>query len=152
MKILNLLRLSSDDFKESNKIVFCDGYKYQLRKPALFKTPIIIEKDIVTELVVLRRDGWLIIDKYFAWDGCSGPTWDDKTNMRACLAHDALYYLMRTGLLDISYRDVVDQYLHDLMNKDGAIHLRSDYYQWAVQTFAKNCAKPGNGRREKTAP
>ena len=115
---------------ESATIEYCAGYKYQLRANVYFfvgiKAP-----PAVSELVELR-DRWLLIRKYFCWDGCSGPTWDDKTNMRACLVHDALYYLMRIGQLDAGFRPVADSLLAEFMVRDGAWRIRAAYYEKGV--------------------
>jgi hypothetical protein len=96
-------------------------------------------------------DGTLTIRKYFAWDGCSGPTWDDRTNIRACLFHDALYYLMRLGLIPETCRQQADGLLRDVMLTDGAIPLRAGYYHFAVDRFAAGCARPP-GRKVYEAP
>ena len=138
--------------KESKIIKYCKGYKYQLREKAVFKTTVWPEKDIKFELIELKKDGALIIDKYFAWDGASGPTWDDSTNMRASLVHDALYCLMRQGLLNIKWREEADAELRRYMEMDGALGFRAWYYEWAVSNFAADCAKMKNKRKILVAP
>lgn len=135
-----------------NKIEYSKGYKYQLRSDAIFKTIIHPDKDIHAELVILKTDGTLAIKKYFAWDGCSGPTYDDHTNMRAGLCHDALYYLMRTRKLNIAYRFHADVMLKKLMIEDGALHFRAKYYEWTVNNFAEKCAMPEGSRKIIIAP
>lgn len=136
----------------NNKVCYCKGYKYQLREDFICQTNIFPKEDITTELVFLNRFGELIIRKYFAWDGCSGPTWDDSTNMRAGLVHDALYYLMRMGLLSIDWRLKVDEELSRLMIEDGAWEIRAKYYELAVKTFAESCATEKNKRKVYIAP
>jgi hypothetical protein len=117
---------------ESDHIEYCSGYKYQLRKDVWFQTGIKPGFVAASELVTLHIDGWLHIRKYYAWDGCSGPAWDDHTNMRACLIHDALYYLMRIGELDASFKGAADSLLSDFMRRDGAWPIRAYYYELAV--------------------
>lgn len=157
------------------KIQFCKGYKYQLREIARIQTRICPNKDIKAELVELRQDGMLIVHKYFAWDGCSGPTIDDRSNYVACLVHDALYYLMRLGLLPRTWRTRVDEELTRLMKEDGEeivradaennwfwdlisrlrlvlLFLRADYYGWACKIFAAGCATAKSTRKIVTAP
>ena len=88
------------------RITFCVGYKYQSREDFLILTKIVIQENIYTPLVTLVKTGnpeWpslLSIKCYFAWDGCSGPTNDDRYNAVPCLEHDAFGYLMRIGALD----------------------------------------------------
>jgi hypothetical protein len=157
------------------KIQFCRGYKYQLRETVSLQTRIHPDQDIKAELVELRRDGTLIIHKYFAWDGCSGPTLDDPSNYVACLGHDALYYLMRLGLLPITWRLQVDEELTRWMKEDGEkiiqasakdswfwrvvsplrralLFFRANYYGWACKVFAAGCATAKNARKIITAP
>lgn len=137
---------------ETEKIRYCRGYKYQLRADAWFFVGIRPPVDAVTDLVVLRRDGWLQIRKYFAWDGCSGPTWDDRTNARACLIHDALYYLMRVGQLDAGFRPAVDALLAEFMRRDGAWSIRAAYYEKGVGLFGARQACGDSVRVVYTAP
>jgi len=117
---------------ETDRIEYCRGYKYQLRLNCWFFTGIFPKVAAVSELVSLRPDGWLFIHKYFAWDGCSGPTWDDRTNARACLVHDALYYLMRIGQLEAGFRPVADSLLAEFMVRDGSWRIRAAYYEKGV--------------------
>ena len=73
--------------------------------------------------------------------------------MRACLSHDALYYLRRIGLVDAAtWRLAADRELHDAMVSDGAPRFRAAYYQWAVNSFAARCARAGTGRTVLVAP
>lgn len=132
-------------------IKYARGYKYQLRENYLVQTRIHPERDIVTELVRLDRDGLMLIRKYFAWDGCSGPTWDDKTNMRGGLVHDAGAYLLRAGLLDPSWLPVVNGELRRIMLEDGAWPWRARYYEKAVSLF-NGWARPESKRPILTAP
>lgn len=142
-----------DSFIETPSLIYVTGYKYQSRNDMVFKTAVYPEQDIITDLIVLRKDGWLWVGKYFAWDGASGPTWDDETNMRASLVHDALYALMRMGLLDPKrWRKLADAELCRIMLKDGAGKFRANYYEWAVNNFAEEFALPENSRQEFCAP
>lgn len=128
-------------------IKYCKGYKYQLREICFVKTNIRPDNDVRTCLVWLKKNGTLIIFKYFAWDGCSGPTIDDKTNMRAGLAHDALYYLMRVGALDKSFRRQADDELYRLMVEDGSPKWRARLYRWAVVKFGRSSLEPRKAYR-----
>jgi hypothetical protein len=138
--------------RETDHIRYCRGYKYQLREDAFFYTGIKPGLLAASELVTLHTDGLLHIRKYFAWDGCSGPTWDDRTNMRACLVHDALYYLMRIGELDISFRMAVDALLRDFMIRDGSWPIRAEYYEAAVNLCAGRQACANSVRKVYSAP
>lgn len=138
MKVLDFL--ASDSLIETPTLRYVGGYKYQSRNAMVYQTTVFPPADIITPLICLRRDGWLWVSPFFAWDGCSGPTIDDRTNMRGGQAHDALCALIRMGLLPLSFLGAVNDILPRLMLDDGAIAFRAAYYHWAVDLFAKQAA------------
>lgn len=144
--------LSGGNLTETPRLLYVGGHKYQSRNDMVYRTAIRPPEDIVTDLICLRRDGWLWLGKYFAWDGCSGPTWDDATNMRAGMGHDGLYALHRMGLLPMDWREYSDAFLRCQMIKDGAWRVRANYYEWAVNAFGEKCAAPSCARQVQTAP
>ena len=77
----------------------------------------------------------------YRWDGCSGPTVDTPTNMRAGLVHDSLYQLMRLGVLPQSARVVADREFLLIMREDGMNWFRRTYYYWSVRLFARKYAR-----------
>ena len=133
-------------------VLYKEGYKYQVYADCVLQTDIKPACDIVTDFITLLTDGTLIIKKGYAWDGASGPTWDDNTNMRGSLGHDALYQLMRMGLLDIKYRTTADALLRMWCIEDGMWSVRADAWFWSVQAFAKECAEKKKVRKVKIAP
>lgn len=149
-------------------IKYSKGYKYQLRKTAYFQTRIHPPTRIDTQLVTLYPDGGLIIRKYFAWDGASGPTFDTDTNMRGALVHDALCYLMREGLLDMEWEDDVHFELSRYMVIDTKRKFndgswtsviarklgswRAQLYYKAVSWFGRKYMTKAGKRKEYIAP
>ena len=131
---------------------YCKGYKYQLRATEYIQTGLRLDKAVSAPLVTLYTDGMLVVQVYFAWDGCSGPTIDDKTNARACLAHDALCYLMRMGVLSQKYLTQVDEEVKRLMLRDGAFKFRAKYYRKGLKLIGGGYAKPKNVKKVYTAP
>lgn len=123
---------------KGDRIYYKAGYKYQLARDYMVEIPI---KGIhaVTEWIQLERDGKLYIRKGYAWDGPSGPTFDTPDSMRGSLVHDALYQLMRLGLLDKSFRAKADDILHDICVEDGMIHMRAELWEEMVSLFAGPC-------------
>lgn len=115
----------------STNVVYCKGYKQQLRADFHFVTPVKPAHSIITELVHLHPNGYLLVKKYFAWDGCSGLTRDDRTNTRSCLIHDAFYYLFRQGLLDLIWQETVDDFLQQMIERDTALLI--EYYKEAME-------------------
>lgn len=119
------------------------GYKYQLSGNHIYHVDIKPAESIKAGFVHLNVAGVLWIKSGYAWDGCSGPTWDDKTNMRAGLIHDALYQLIRLEQLPQSYKDAADRELQKAMLEDGAFRIRAWYYYQAVKRFAHRSGEPG---------
>ena len=94
------------------------------------------------DLCLLDEDGVLIVNPKYAWDGPSGPTIDTANWMRASLAHDALYQLMREAGLDISHRKAADQLMYDMLREDGMSWVRARVAYRGVRLFGKPAAKP----------
>lgn len=133
-------------------IEYKSGYKYQLNKTCVLETKVCPPRDIDTELVSLDRRGNLAIRRGYCWDGCSGPTWDSKSTMRAGLAHDALYQLMRMDLLSATWRAQADEELRRLALEDGMWGLRAWYFYKAVRKFGLSSASAENRKKLHTAP
>jgi hypothetical protein len=134
------------------KVYYCNGYKNQLRHDFEHRGTIYPIADIHTELVSLYTSGLFKIRKYFAWDGCSGPTLDTKTTDRGCLVHDAYYYLMRIEELPCAWKDEADLTLKRLMLEDGAPRWRAEYYYWAVRLFGGRCILKSSQRKIYVSP
>lgn len=124
-----------------NVIKYRDGYKYQLANGYAVQTAVFPPRHIATDFIILATNGMLIINQGYAWDGCSGPTWDDKTNMRAGLVHDALFQLMRNKLLDVGWRHTADDELRRICKEDGMSAWRAWYYWKAVRMFGESSAE-----------
>ena len=115
-------------------------YKYELAEQVEYPVPI-LGIDYHNGYLDLWPDGMLTIRKCYAWDGPSGPTWDDNTNMVGSLIHDALYQLMRCEVIGRGYRPYADKLLHDICIHDGMNETRADLWFWGVRKFASFAAK-----------
>ena len=122
------------------------GYKYQAMEDYTIKIDILpIEpcKRELTRYLSLSPDGVLSIKKHYAWDGPSGPTIDTRDFMRGSLVHDALYQLMREGVLNYKvHRQRADEILRELCLEDGMSRFRAWYVYQAVHIFAEGGARP----------
>lgn len=136
---------------KGDHIKYKEGYKYQLVQSYIVYVGI-LDRPCKTDYLTLTRDGYLIIKKSYAWDGASGPTVDTPDTMRGSLVHDALYQLMRLGLLPESYRGKADQLLHDICVEDGMGEFRASLWQEAVNNFAGFSAEEGTEQLILTAP
>jgi hypothetical protein len=133
---------------KGDPIYYQGGYKYRMTRPGsinlnLFRPFPRLRTDIATEYITLTKDGILGWAKNYAWDGCSGPTFDDDSNMRGGAWHDMGYQLMRDGLLPLSYRGYFDDILRLVCLDDGMQDFRAWYYHESVEHFAEKCATPG---------
>ena len=128
------------------------GFKYQLAEDEVFYTPIRINRHISTRFIRLSKGGKLTIKTGYAWDGPSGPTIDTKNFMRGSLSHDALYQLMREGLLGIQWRVPSDRYLQELCLEDGMWQIRAWYVYKGLQVADGDAALPENKKEILEAP
>lgn len=136
---------------KGDKIKYRKGYKYQLAETYSVQT-CICGYDIDTEFIRLAPNGLLTILKGYAWDGASGPTWDSPCSMRPSLIHDAIYQLIRAGLLPADKRDEGDKILKKTCLEDGMWRTRVAYWYWGVCNFAAFAADPATDRKIYIAP
>lgn len=122
------------------------GYKYTVELPYSRNVDIIRHKSLNHKY--MKWTGKVITVKMtYAYDGASGPTLDDKTNLKAALIHDCQYQLMREGLLDRKYRKAVDQTFRRHCIEDGMGKFRAWYYYRAVRMFCKKSSLPRKSPR-----
>lgn len=133
-------------------IKYKDGYKYQLAETYEVETGLHHTENIQTDLICLTVTGKLTIRKHYAWDGASGPTIDTKSSMRGSLVHDALYQLIRMGLLPTHYKDEVDLLFEKICKEDGMWTVRASLWERAVSLFGRSSATAGKTKPVLTAP
>ena len=136
-----------------------EGYKNQLVEDEVFEdTGIESEVDIKTDLISLTRAGKLTVRRWYAWDGASGPTIDRgftgflANTDQASLAHDALYQLMRMGLLPREQRENADIFLDKLLKDAGMWAFRRWYWLKGLERGGSGAADPKNRKPILTAP
>lgn len=119
-------------------------YKYELNEGYIIFLREI--EFIFTDMRLVETDflklmhGSLVIKKGYAWDGPSGPTIDTKNFMRGSLIHDALYQLIREGVIPKSSRKKADKILYRLCREDGMEWFRAQYVYRAVRMFGGSSA------------
>ena len=121
------------------------AWKYVLEKDVRITLPFEIWKDGTQAFASphLGLGGSLfVIKEGYAWDGASGPTVDTETTMYAALVHDALYQLIRLGILPPEARKEVDKLFRRLLKADGMTFFRRGYFYWAVRWFGASSARP----------
>lgn len=86
--------------------------------------------------------GMLTIKAGYMWDGPSGPTVDTENFMRASCVHDALYQLIREGVLPLKpHRKRADKLLLKICKEDGMGLIRRHYVYQAVRWFGYEAAR-----------
>lgn len=133
------------------EIKFRAGYKYSLWEA--YHCQIGIRGYYVRHhLFMLDADGWLTIYADYPWDGPSGPTIDTPSFMRGSLVHDALYEMLRLGLLphDPCFH-LANEELRKICIEDGMWRWRADYVFAAVEKFG-NAAAALSPEKIKIAP
>tara|TARA_R110000765_G_scaffold390080_1_gene482703 strand:- start:130 stop:540 length:411 start_codon:yes stop_codon:yes gene_type:complete len=96
--------------------------KYELTEDLILKTHIYPDMDIHVNFISLLMDGTLTIRSGYRWDGASGPTLDTDNSMSPSCGHDAIFQLMRMGMLDRKWFKVA--------NKDFYLWLRERKMLW----------------------
>lgn len=133
-------------------IRYKEGFKYQLQESYSIVLPWFPD-------YLYKGNEWLsfahktlTIQRGYAWDGPSGPTLDTKDTLRASLVHDALYQLLRLGILDEKYRQNADEELRKIGIEDGMNSVRAWLWYYAVRLAAGSMAKKGTERTILEAP
>ena len=127
------------------KIAYTDGWKY--RNEESYKIQLNIICDPIRTRYISLKAGLLTIHLNFCWDGASGLTFDTKSSQRGSMIHDALYKLMRLGLLDSVYRKYADELLRDICIEDGMWRWRANMWYKAVRIGAGFATNPKNKKK-----
>ena len=117
-------------------------YKYELMESVILLTGIIPYTAAITPFLSITHNGLLNIRKGYAWDGASGPSVDTDNIMRGSLVHDALYQLIRDGIIDPTKKPAVDALLRKICLEDGMSKFRAWYVWKAVVWFGTFALKP----------
>ena len=136
------------------KTKYKSGYKYISAETETLRLTfdLGLTEPIITPFIEISTDNLITIQEYYAWDGCSGPTWDTESTMRGGKFHDALYQLMRMGLLDRKWRKEVDEFFYQILIADGVWTIRAKYFYQAVRVAAGFATDPKNRRKIHEAP
>lgn len=135
-------------------IRYTAGYKFQLEDEYEHDTGMRPATQGGNRFVRIDAFGILTIAPGYAWDGASGPAIDTPSFMRGSLVHDALYQLMRLGVLSKDRdRRRADEILHEIVREDGMPVVRAWWVYLGVRTLGGLYLRsPGNGNTIITAP
>ena len=118
-----------------------EGKKYQLAEARSVYVPELLDLYIDSHRFIKLKYGWLTLLEGFQWDGATGVP-DGPDNMDGSAYHDALYELMRLGLLDRKYRDVADQLLRKICLKKGMDKFWADQFYNFVHALGESRTFP----------
>lgn len=135
-----------------DKIKYWKGPKYQLAETYICQTPIVGER-IEDDFFTLQEDGTLVVNKGFAWDGASGPTFDSRSSMRPSLIHDVFCVAMRDGRLSYKeHQDTVNEFFRQQCIEAGMWRWRANLWHAAVEFADAGNPDQGLDREILTAP
>ncbi|MEE9465435.1 MAG: DUF1353 domain-containing protein [Candidatus Neomarinimicrobiota bacterium] len=117
-------------------------YKYNLHSDFTYSTGIEVNAPKDSRYLEIDSNGELLIKAGYSWDGPSGPTIDTKNFMQGSLVHDALYQLMREGVIEQSKRESADELLKVICRKDGMSRIRAWWVYQGVRIGGASSARP----------
>lgn len=84
----------------------------------------------------------VIVERGYAWDGASGPTFDTCGSTRAALVHDVLYQCMRLGYVTADSRKAADRLFRAMLKEGGMRPLRRWLWYVAVRRLGRKASEP----------
>lgn len=109
-------------------------YKYELTQTLEIHTNL-FGYTVNHRFFKLTPSGFLTIFKNYHWDGVSGPMIDTKDSMIGGCVHDALYQMIRLGLIRRNEKPVCDKIMYAIFNVCGMDKVRMTYAFLAVSLF-----------------
>ena len=128
------------------------GFKYQVHSDFKIRLSFAPPKAIRTQFLSFDLDRYLEIKKAWSWDGMSGGIVDTRSSMQGSAVHDALYWLLRQGLLPLSYRGKCDDELKQICLDDKMWKSRAAYHRWGLRKAGRAAALPSAIKRIYRAP
>lgn len=117
------------------RILYADGYKYQMRENAVADSRIRPGKLINHEYFAISVDGVILVRRGYAWDGASGPAIDDPGTLLPSVFHDAGYQAIQLKLLEEFWREALDQMYESLCIECGVNPARARAHYLALRGF-----------------
>ena len=118
------------------------GHKYRTRHYFTFDTK------MCPNVYVMSPGGWvylsngeLYIKAGYSWNGASGGMWDSENVIVASLVHDALYQLLREGVLSQRFRPDADLVFRNICVEKGMSAFRAGYAYRLLRMFGEKAAQ-----------
>ena len=143
----------------TDRVSYKGGYKYQLHRRHQLRDPTDLWCGLLAkrsaylgQYIWLGVDGLLQIAPGYCWDGPSGPVIDRPSTMRAALVHDALYQLIRNGVVAQAWRPQADELFRRICVEDGVWPWLARVYCVGLGRFGASAASSRNVKRVMIAP
>jgi len=135
-------------------MAYVEGFKYQLSdKEISFLIPSLSPyAGVKTDWIEIRAGGLLVLKHGFASDGASGPTIDTPSSMRGSFVHDALFELMRKGLIPRSFFLLANEIIREMCIKDDMWRWRANAWKEMLDRFGHKNVMASHRRQVKYAP
>lgn len=119
-------------------IRYTDGYKYQADEDYTQETGIVPRAAGGNRFTHIDAGGKLTIFAGYAWNGANKPAINDRSFVRPSGTHDALYQLIRLGVLQPSDRAAADALLGVMLREDmlAIAATKPLAVRWAVRALA----------------
>ena len=117
-------------------------YKYNLHSDFEYSADIEVENPSELAFVKIDAEGHLAFKQGYSWDGPSGLTIDTTNFMQGSLVHDALYQLMRAGVIAQHQRKRADEILREICIADGMSRIRAWSVYNGVRIGGASAARP----------
>ena len=118
-------------------------YKYELQEDLIVKINF-HSYNFDHKFFKLTEDGILTIKKGYKWDGVSGPMVDSDNTMIGGCIHDALYQMIRLGLVPSIFKHKFDDIMKDIFDECGMNPFRSSYAKLGVELFGHSSCIVGD--------
>ena len=135
-----------------SSLYFTSGYKHQVKEDFTVFIPALAKYGEISYDFIRLKYGKLTLLKGFGWDGASGITFDTLSSFRGSAVHDALYRLMRQGLIPSECKVLADNILKFVCKKDGMWEWRAGMWHTFVDRFGNPSIDPRNKIKVKIAP
>lgn len=118
------------------KIYYRTGFNNQLSDKFIISHDLLPKESVSTKWLSLHNQ-ILTIEEGYGWDGDTGLIEQNKCTVLASCVHDALYDLLRRGLIHYSYRLQADQLYLELAILGGLPRLRAMVRYYAIRWFGE---------------
>ena len=136
----------------SEQLQFTSGYKHQVKVDFHVFIPGLVKYGEVKYDFITLKNGHLTIHKGFGWDGASGLTYDTNSSYRGSALHDALYRLIRHGLLPEEAKELADLVFRFVCIKDEMWEWRANAWYIAVSKLGGSSVDPRSKLKVRKAP